>query len=67
MTNNEISQENMEQHENKKAVAWLTLGHGMADSYSGFINPILPFIVANIGTTLAAALARLVLRNFFLL
>lgn len=41
--------------ENKKAVAWLTLGHGMADSYSGFINPILPFIVANIGASLAMA------------
>ena len=41
--------------ENKKAVIWLTLGHGMADSYSGFINPILPFIVANIGSTLAMA------------
>ena len=41
--------------ENKKAVVWLTLGHGMADSYSGFINPILPFIVANIGASLAMA------------
>ena len=41
--------------ENKKAVTWLTLGHGMADSYSGFINPILPFIVSNIGATLTAA------------
>ena len=41
--------------ENKKAVAWLTLGHGMADSYSGFINPILPFIVSNIGASLAMA------------
>ena len=41
--------------ENKKAVIWLMLGHGMADSYSGFINPILPFIVANIGSTLAMA------------
>lgn len=43
------------QPENKKAVAWLTLGHGMADSYSGFINPILPFIVANIGASLTMA------------
>ena len=65
MTSNEISQENMEQHENKKAVAWLTLGHGMADSYSGFINPILPFIVANIGTTLAAATCALSASQLF--
>lgn len=46
---------NESQQENKKAVAWLTLGHGMADSYSGFINPILPFIVANIGASLTMA------------
>src|SRR5574344_657738 len=43
---------NMEK-ENKKAVIWLALGHGLSDSYAGFINPILPFIVANIGATLA--------------
>lgn len=53
------------QEENKKAVAWLTLGHGMADSYSGFINPILPFIVANIGTTLAAATCALSASQLF--
>lgn len=51
--------------ENKKAVAWLTLGHGMVDSYSGFINPILPFIVANIGTTLAAATCALSASQLF--
>ena len=51
--------------ENKKAVTWLTFGHGMADSYSGFINPILPFIVANIGTTLAAATCALSASQLF--
>lgn len=56
---------NAMQEENKKAVAWLTLGHGMADSYSGFINPILPFIVANIGTTLAAATCALSASQLF--
>ncbi len=65
MTSNEISQENTKQQENKTAVAWLTLGHGMADSYSGFINPILPFIVANIGTTLAAATCALSASQLF--
>ncbi len=48
-------QKQTQEPENKKAVVWLTIGHGMADSYSGFINPILPFIVANIGATLTAA------------
>ena len=45
--------------ENKKAVTWLALGHGVVDCYGGFINPILPFIVANIGITLAVATCAL--------
>jgi len=53
------------QQENKKAVSWLTLGHGIVDSYSGFINPILPFIVANIGTTLGAATCALSASQLF--
>lgn len=57
--------EELNTQENKKAVAWLTLGHGMVDSYSGFINPILPFIVANIGTTLAAATCALSASQLF--
>ena len=63
-----MPQENTEDlniQENKKAVAWLTLGHGVVDSYSGFINPILPFIVANIGTTLAAATCALSASQLF--
>ena len=51
--------------ENKKALAWLTLGHGMADSYSSFINPILPFIVANIGASLAMATCALSASQLF--
>lgn len=53
------------QQENKKAVRWLTLGHGVVDSYSGFINPILPFIVANIGSTLGAATCALSVSQLF--
>lgn len=60
-----ISNETPEIPENKKAVTWLTFGHGIADSYSGFINPILPFIVANIGTTLAAATCALSASQLF--
>lgn len=51
--------------ENKKAVAWLTLGHGVADCYSGFINPILPFITANIGITLGIATCALSIAQLF--
>lgn len=52
-------------NENKKAVTWLALGHGMADCYSGFINPILPFIAAKIGITLALATCALSISQLF--
>ncbi len=56
----------MEQNkENKKALIWLTLGHGLSDSYSSFINPILPFIVANIGASLAMATCALSASQLF--
>lgn len=60
----ELLTENTQQ-ENKKAVRWLTFGHGVVDSYSGFINPILPFIVANIGSTLGAATCALSVSQLF--
>lgn len=63
--NKNIQVEDNNLPENKKAVAWLTLGHGLGDSYSGFINPILPFIVANISTTLAAATCALSISQLF--
>lgn len=52
-------------NENKKALGWLTLGHGVIDSYSSFINPILPFIAANIGATLAMAACALSASQLF--
>lgn len=61
MNNND----NKEIHENKKAVSWLAGGHGVIDSYSGFINPILPFIVAKIGITLALATCALSISQLF--
>lgn len=56
---------NTENQENKKAVTWLALGHGIADCYSGFINPILPFIAANIGISLAIATCALSISQLF--
>lgn len=56
---------NKELTENKKAVTWLALGHGVVDSYSGFINPILPFIVAKIGITLGLATCALSISQLF--
>ncbi len=56
---------NKELNENKKAVGWLTAGHGVTDCYSGFINPILPFIVDKIGVTLAFATLALSISQIF--
>ena len=55
----------LKQTENKKALSWLTLGHGLIDSYSSFINPIMPFIVAKIGASLALATCALSISQLF--
>ena len=57
--------ENNNTQENKKAVIWLTLGHGMVDSYAGFINPILPFIATKLGITLAVAACAYSISHLF--
>ena len=40
---------------NKKAVAWLCSSHFVADVYSGFLTPLMPFIAAKLGFSLAIA------------
>ncbi len=40
---------------NKKAIKWISGGHFLIDMYSGFLNPILPFIAAHLGISLACA------------
>lgn len=40
---------------NKKALTWLSLAHMANDTYSGFLNPIMPFIAGKIGITMAIA------------
>lgn len=37
----------------KKALTWLTLAHFVNDTYSGFLNPIMPFVAVKIGITMA--------------
>ncbi len=48
---------NIEEKEkqNKKALLWLNLAHLTNDTYSGFLNPIMPFIAAKIGFSMAIA------------
>lgn len=51
------------QNENKKALGWLGASHFIVDSYSGFLNPILPFIAAKIGITMAVAALMISVSN----
>ena len=39
----------------ERAVIWLCLAHLTADVYSGFLNPVMPFIAAKLGFSMAAA------------
>lgn len=43
------------QSSNTKALTWLSLAHMANDTYSGFLNPIMPFIAVKIGITMAMA------------
>jgi len=38
---------------NKKAIRTLWAGHATVDIYSGFVNPIMPFLASNLGISLA--------------
>ncbi|MBR6126189.1 MFS transporter [bacterium] len=39
----------------KKAIVWLCLAHLVCDIYSGFLNPIMPFIASKLGFSMALA------------
>ena len=39
----------------KSAIIWLGLAHLTSDVYTGFVNPILPFIASKLGFTMALA------------
>ena len=39
----------------KKAIIWLCIAHFVCDVYSGFLNPIMPFIASKLGFSLALA------------
>ncbi len=45
----------MDEKTNKKAITWLSLAHMANDTYSGFLNPIMPFIAVKIGFSMAIA------------
>lgn len=39
----------------RNAIIWLCLAHLVADVYSGFLNPIMPFIASKLGFSMAVA------------
>ena len=45
----------MEDKQNNKIIKTLSAGHFVTDAYSGFVNPIMPFIAANIGISMTIA------------
>ena len=40
---------------NTKAILWLSLAHLASDVYSGFLNPLMPFIAQKLNFTMALA------------
>ena len=53
----------MEQNSSKKVINITSLGHFVIDAYSGFLNPIMPFIAAKIGITMALATVLISISN----
>ncbi len=50
---------------NKKALIWLSGGHFINDIYTGVLNPIMPFIAAKIGISMAIATIILTISHIF--
>ncbi len=53
----------MEQNQSKKVIRTLAAGHFTIDAYSGFLNPIMPFIAAKIGISMAVATVLISISN----
>lgn len=51
--------------QNKKAIAWLSGAHFINDIYTGVLNPIMPFIAAKIGMSMAIATIVLTISHIF--
>lgn len=53
----------MNENKNKKVIKLLSAGHFITDAYSGFLNPIMPFIAANIGISMTIATILISISN----
>ena len=49
----------------KSAISWLSAGHFMNDVYTGFVNPIMPYIAEHLGFALPIATLVLSISNIF--
>ncbi len=56
---------NLPQKSYKKALIWLSGGHFINDIYTGVLNPIMPFIAAKIGISMAIATIILTISHIF--
>ena len=56
---------NLSLKQNKKALVWLSGGHFINDIYTGVLNPIMPFIAAKIGISMAIATIVLTISHIF--
>ncbi len=55
----------MNNENNQRAIKWLSWAHFTNDIYTGFVNPIMPFISAKIGISMAVATVVLSISNIF--
>ena len=56
---------NLPQNAYKRALFWLSGGHFINDIYTGVLNPIMPFIAAKIGISMAIATIILTISHIF--
>ncbi len=60
-----MDKENLPQKSYKRALVWLSGGHFINDIYTGVLNPIMPFIAAKIGISMAIATIILSVSHIF--
>ncbi len=53
----------MDKTQNKNTINAMSAGHFITDAYSGFLNPIMPFIADKIGITMAIATVLISISN----
>ena len=50
---------------NKSAIIWLSLAHFFNDIYTGFLNPLMPFIASKLGFSMAIATLLVAITQIF--